>query len=178
MTLQPESPAKKRDFFVSYNRHDHAWAEWIASELEEAGKTVWIQAWDFRAGGNFVLDMQRAAAESERTLAVVSPDYLQSEFCQPEWAAAFAKDPSSKERRLLTVRVRPCEMTGLLRPILYIDFVDRSEEEAREALLSGISPERRKPKGKPIFPGSKPAEQARASTATPVPFPGKQGKMG
>ncbi|MCH8289827.1 toll/interleukin-1 receptor domain-containing protein, partial [Candidatus Poribacteria bacterium] len=38
-----------RDFFVSYNRADRAWAEWIAWHLEEAGYTVVIQAWDFDA---------------------------------------------------------------------------------------------------------------------------------
>ncbi|MDX2213331.1 MAG: toll/interleukin-1 receptor domain-containing protein [Oculatellaceae cyanobacterium bins.114] len=54
----------KKDFFVSYNRHDKTWAEWVAWILEEAGYTVVIQAWDFRPGGNFVLDMQRAASSS------------------------------------------------------------------------------------------------------------------
>ncbi len=28
--------------------------------LEEAGHSVVVQAWDFRVGGNFVLDMQKA----------------------------------------------------------------------------------------------------------------------
>jgi hypothetical protein len=55
-----------KDFFVSYNRTDKQWAEWIAWTLEEAGYSVVIQAWDFRPGGNFVLDMQRAAAESQQ----------------------------------------------------------------------------------------------------------------
>ena len=52
------------DFFVSYNSADRSWAEWIAYQLEAAGYTTTIQAWDFRPGSNFVLDMQRAATES------------------------------------------------------------------------------------------------------------------
>ncbi len=60
-----------KDFFVSYNRHDRAFAEWIAWILEEAGYSIVIQAWDFRPGGNFVLDMQKAASETERTIALV-----------------------------------------------------------------------------------------------------------
>ncbi|MEM1254544.1 MAG: toll/interleukin-1 receptor domain-containing protein [Cyanobacteria bacterium P01_H01_bin.21] len=35
-----------------------------------------MQAWDFRPGGNFVLDMQRAAAETDKTLVVLSENYL------------------------------------------------------------------------------------------------------
>lgn len=37
-----------RDFFISYNRADGLWAEWIAWQLEEAGYTAVLQAWDFR----------------------------------------------------------------------------------------------------------------------------------
>jgi TIR domain len=31
-------------FFISYNKTDRAWAEWIAWQLEEAGYTTIIQA--------------------------------------------------------------------------------------------------------------------------------------
>ena len=51
-----------KDFFISYNKADRAWAEWIAWTLEEAGYSTTIQAWDFQAGGNFVLEMQKAAS--------------------------------------------------------------------------------------------------------------------
>ncbi len=53
------------DFFVSYTSADEAWAEWIGFVLEEEGFTVVIQAWDFRPGSNFVLEMQRAATEAD-----------------------------------------------------------------------------------------------------------------
>ena len=55
----------RRDFFISYNRADKAWAEWIAWQLEAAGYTLFIQAWDFRPGHNFVLGMDRAATRAE-----------------------------------------------------------------------------------------------------------------
>jgi len=85
-----------KDFFANCNSADRTWAEWIAWQLEEAGYTTVLQAWDFRPGSNFVLDVQRAATEAERTIAVLSPDYLSARFTQPEWAAAFART-----RRLL-----------------------------------------------------------------------------
>src|SRR5438045_3533214 len=62
----------RRDFFVSFNRADQAWAAWIAWTLEEAGYSVWYQHWDF--AGNFVRDMDRAHEGSRRTLGVLSPD--------------------------------------------------------------------------------------------------------
>ncbi|MBW4528502.1 MAG: tetratricopeptide repeat protein [Phormidium tanganyikae FI6-MK23] len=131
--------AKKKDFFVSYNRHDQAIAEWIACVLEAAGYTTVIQAWDFRPGGNFVLDMHNASANTERTIAVLSPNYLRSEYTQPEWAAAFVQDPTGKKRTLIPVRVEACEVSGLLAVIVYIDLVGKTEAQKREALLQGVS---------------------------------------
>ncbi|MBN1667016.1 MAG: toll/interleukin-1 receptor domain-containing protein, partial [Anaerolineales bacterium] len=96
----------KKDFFVSYNRADRSWAVWLAWQLEEHGYQTVIQEWDFRPGGNFVLDMHQAAASCERTIAVLSPDYLNAFYTQPEWAAAFQQDPTGAQGRLLPVRVR------------------------------------------------------------------------
>jgi TIR domain-containing protein len=65
-----------RTFSLSYNKADRDWAEWIAWQLEEAGYTTIIQSWDFSPGRNFVLEMDKAAKEAKRTIAVLSPDYL------------------------------------------------------------------------------------------------------
>jgi tetratricopeptide (TPR) repeat protein len=151
--MQPEN---RTDFFISFNRADRAWAEWIAWQLEEAGYTTVFQTWDFRPGGNFVLDMQRAAAGAERTIAVLSPDYLTAEYPQPEWAAAFAQDPTGKQRQLVPVLVRHCEPRGLLAPLTHINLDGLSEDEATAELLAGVSKGRAKPASKPAFPAAPP----------------------
>lgn len=141
-----------KDFFISYNKADHQWAEWIAWQLEAAGYTTIIQVWDFRPGSSFVLDMQRATTEADRTIAVLSEDYLNSLFTQPEWATAFAQDPTSGQMKLLPVRVARCELKGLLTSIVYIDLVGVEEERAKELLIKGINQERAKPISSPSFP--------------------------
>lgn len=138
-------------FFVSYNRADKDWAEWIAWTLEAARHETVIQAWDFRPGGNFVLDMQRAAAETDKTILVLSENYLASEFTQPEWASAFANDPTSLERTLIPIRVKVCEPRGLLRPIVYVDIVGVEKETARQRILEAL-PDRLKPDKEHDFP--------------------------
>lgn len=146
-----------KDFFVSYTGVDRTWAEWIAWQLEENGYQVVIQSWDFRPGGNFVLDMQKAVSECERTIAVLSPDFLRSKYVQPEWAAAFSKDPTGEFNNLLLVRVRECEVPGLLKQINYIDLVGEKEHAAIAVLLEGIKKAigemRGKPSEEPHFPG-------------------------
>ena len=160
--------ATPKDFFVSYTGQDRSWAEWIAWVLEEAGYTVVIQAWDFRVGGNFVLDMQRATIEARRTIAVLSSLYLEKPFPQPEWAAAFAQDPTSSERKLIPVRVENCKPPGLLAPIVYIDLFDCEETEAQQRLLSAVTDGRMKPAQRPRFPGKDPERVV----PNHVPFPG------
>ncbi|MDO9311075.1 MAG: toll/interleukin-1 receptor domain-containing protein, partial [Nitrosomonas sp.] len=127
-----------KDFFISYNKADAEMAIWINWQLKSVGYTTIIQAEDFGPGDNFVLAMQKAATEAARTIAVLSPDYLQAKFTAPEWAAAFAQDPMGEQRLLIPVRVRPVELTGLLKAIVYIDLVDKDEEEAKVSLLSNI----------------------------------------
>jgi TIR domain/Effector-associated domain 9 len=141
-----------KDFFISYNRADQQWAEWIAWTLEEAGYSVVIQAWDFRPGGNFVLDMQRAAAESERTIAVLSETYLKSSYTQPEWAAAFTNDPESLQRNMIPIRVKECQPSGMLKSIVYVDLVGVPRTEAKQKILASLR-DRLKPDSEPPFPG-------------------------
>ena len=124
-----------KDFFISYNSADKSWAEWTAWTLEEAGYTTVLQAWDFRPGSNFVLEMQRAASEAERTIAILSPAYLDADYTHPEWAAAFVQDPTGEKGTLLPVRVQKSDLEGLLPSIIYIDLMDLDETAAKEALL-------------------------------------------
>lgn len=148
--------APSADFFISYTSADKQWAEWIGFVLEEQGFSVVIQAWDFRPGSNFVIEMQRAAEGASRTIMVLSPDYLQSQFAAPEWAAAFAKDPQGIDRKLVPVVVRTCHPDGMLKPLVHIDLTGRGEAEARTALIEGVGTSRAKPSARPTFPGGGP----------------------
>lgn len=141
----------KKDFFISYNQADQQWAEWIAWQLEESGYTCVIQSWDFQPGNNFVQEMGQAIEGTERTVAVLSVDYLGSIYARPEWSAAFAQDPTGEQKKLVPVRVRKCEPGGLLANIIFIDLVGLREEEAKEKLLKQVSGER--DKRRPEYPG-------------------------
>jgi hypothetical protein len=146
------------DFFISYTHADADWAQWIGYVLEEEGFSVVIQAWDFRPGSNFVLEMQKAAASATRTVMVLSPDYLQSQFASPEWAAAFGQDPQGQEMKLVPVMVHKCDPPGLFKAIVQIRIVGLDEGAARKALVDGINQKRAKPSTRPRFPGAAAAQ--------------------
>jgi len=140
------------DFFVSYTAADQAWAEWIASELEAAGHTTVLQAWDFRPGEDFVRRMNQALEQSERVLAVLSPRYFASPYAADEWTAALVRDPQGRDR-LLPVRIEPCDLPPLIASRVYIDLVGLDERTAAANLRAGIARGRVKPAGASPFPG-------------------------
>src|ERR1044071_6642069 len=145
-----------KDFFISYNKTDRDWAEGIAWHLEESGYTTVLQAWDFRPGANFILEMDEAASQSARTIAVLSPNYLAAQYTKPEWAAALAQDPMGEGGKLLPVRVRECELKGILSQVILIDLVGLEEGTAKNTLLAEIRRTRSKPVTPPAFPGELP----------------------
>ena len=156
------------DFFVSYTSADRPWAEWIAWELENAGYSTIMQAWDILPGANFPLAMHRAAQLAERTIAVLSPAFLASPYCAPEWAAAFRDDPTGEQRKLVPVRVRDCDPDGLLASVVYVDVVGLSESASRAALLAGVTGSRAKPEEAPRFPGDGVGASARQQMRRPA----------
>jgi hypothetical protein len=161
-----ESP--KIDFFISYNKVDCSWAEWVAWQLEEEKYTTVLQAWDFRPGANFVLEMQRATTQAERTVAILSHDYLAAHFTQSEWAAAFALDPTGEKNLLLPIRVQETEMTGILSQVIYVDLVGLGEQDARSRLLAGVRQTRLKPSVQPFFPGKLQGSSPNRPTFPPI----------
>jgi hypothetical protein len=155
-------PQAQVDFFVSYTAADRSWAEWIAWQLEEAGFTTLLQAWDFLPGDNFVVRMRDALETAERTLAVVSAAYLASPYCTDEWTGAFLHDPDG-EGRLLLVRVEDCQLPRLLAASVYLDLANTSLREATARLLEGVRQGRAKPNRAPPFPRSAAARQAKGA---------------
>ncbi|HEY7418235.1 MAG TPA: TIR domain-containing protein [Ktedonobacteraceae bacterium] len=154
MTYAPS----QQDFFISYTGADRAWAEWIGWELEAAGYTVVLQAWDFSVGTDFVGQMERASQQTKRTLVVLSPRYLAARFTQAEWHAAFRRDPTGELGLLVPVRIEECGpgFGGLLANLTWIDLVGLEEDVARKQLLAGLRQERGKPLQPPSYPGGAP----------------------
>ncbi|ADP81041.1 toll/interleukin-1 receptor domain-containing protein [Pseudofrankia inefficax] len=152
-------PATERpwDFFVSYTAADKGWAEWIAWQLEEADYTVYIQAWDFVPGSNWMNMMTRGIQRANRTITVLSHAYIDSVWGTAEWQAALRADPDGFKRKVIPVRVEDCERPTLLATVVGVDLFDLPEDETAARLLAGVAAAlggRTKPNTKPSFPPS------------------------
>jgi hypothetical protein len=148
--------ADKWDFFVSYTQADREWAEWIAWELEENGYQILIQAWDFVPGANWIQGMDAGVQKADRTIAILSDAYLESVYGGAEWQAAWALDPTGKDRKLLVIRVARSKRPGLLAGVVGVDLFGVTEADARALLLSTVESAVEgsgKPQVRPKFPG-------------------------
>jgi tetratricopeptide (TPR) repeat protein len=153
------------NFFISYTGKDAGWAEWISWQLEGAGYTVAVQAWDSRPGNDFVVWMDEQVRVAERILVVLSPDYEQAlSFTVPEWSAAVGRDPTGRLGVLLPVRVADFLPGGLFRTRGWVDLAGKDPDAAKTALLAGVHQERMKPSTEPAFPGG------------PLPGPSRAGE--
>lgn len=144
------------DFFISYSPADERWATWIAWELEAAGHSVMLQAWDFVPGTHFLDFMDRGVSGATVVIAVLSRSYLRSRYGKVEWQATFLGDPENVASRLVTIRVEECPLEGLLAMITYVDLVGVSDpDQARTLLLRRIRDAldgRAKPARAPSYP--------------------------
>jgi tetratricopeptide (TPR) repeat protein len=162
---------KKYDFFISRKGVDSAWAEWIAWILNEAGYRPYLQDWDFLPGHHAIERMQEGATEADRTIALLSPEYLEGGFTQAEWFQRLYDDPTGKERRLIPIKVSDCDPAGFLKPLCRLSLVGKNEAAAKaeiDKLIRSLEKGTLKPDTKPPFPG----EQRKQPTRSQPRFPG------
>jgi len=91
-----------------------------------------------RPGANFVREMQAGLDSCDRLIAVLSPDYEESDHCQAEWASFYNKDPSGRKRLLLPMRVKLGKLNSLASQIVYTDLVFKKGEDRISAFLDAV----------------------------------------
>lgn len=156
----------QRDFFISHSGHDRAWAEWVAWHLTNAGYTVEFDRWDWAAGDNFVIKMGAVLENARRVIALFSPAYFEpSRYTADEWSAALIKDDDGGHR-LLPLRIEPCDVPRLLRPLLWCDLFGTDEDEALRRLLAAVRGPGG-PQGRPAFPPGTGSRRERPGARAP-----------
>lgn len=125
--MLPEYPY---DVFVSY-RHQEPDKSWVRQTfvpaLEEAGLRVCVDHRDFRLGAPLVTEMARAVEQSQTTVAVLTPAYLEGRFAELENVLAEHLGLEERALRLLYVVREPCEPPLRMRARLRLDLTTDAE---------------------------------------------------
>lgn len=109
--------------FVSYSSQDRDWVQrTLVPELEHHGFHVVIDFRDFPAGKLGIHSMEEAVLCTNRTLIVLTPAYLASEWTTFENVMAQSLDPAARTRKVIPVLRLTCEIPLRLRILHYRDL--------------------------------------------------------
>lgn len=112
----------KYDVFICYNSKDGDWVRELLAQLEERGYTCFIAFRDLRPGDNWESVCQ-AIVHSRKTIVVLTPDFVDSEWCHFELRLALSL-ALKKERshQLVPVVYKKCTIPRILRGRNYLDW--------------------------------------------------------
>ncbi len=145
----------KEIIFISYSHKDTPKAKWIEWFVrKKCDRETIFDKYDFAHGQSFRKHMGDAVEKADRMIALLSPDYQQSEQCMDEWNAFNDKQNETGKSIIMPFRVADYKPKGLLRTIIYSDLVgtiNRTELALKvESTVKGI----KKPDDEPVCPFS------------------------
>jgi len=135
-----ESSEYLYDVFISYSQPERQWVEeWLVPRLEQAGLRVAVDYLDFTVGMPRIDNIERAVVHSRRTIVVMTPDWLESEWNAFEALLLRTTDPAARQRKLLPVLLIPCEPPDVIAALETVDLtVERHWEKQLGRLTRDI----------------------------------------
>jgi hypothetical protein len=116
------------DAFISYSHEDSAWVrDTLLPCLEGEGLRVCIDFRDFEPGVPCLVNMENAVDHSCKTLLVLTPNWVASEWTEFEALLIQTRDPAGRGRRILPLMVQQCELPPRLEVFTYLDLTDPAE---------------------------------------------------
>jgi tetratricopeptide (TPR) repeat protein len=144
------------DVFISYSHQDADWVRsWLLPRLEAAGLRACIDSRDFDIGVPSIINMEKAVELSRKTLLILSPSWVQSEWTKFESLLIQTDDPSGTQRRTLPLLLENCQLPKRLGIFTHADFTDptnRDNELKRVIAAIRDSPASQSPQDQAIQP--------------------------
>ena len=137
-------PAKQQrfryDVFISYSHRDKGWVRgWLVPQLKGAGLKVCIDVETFEPGAPSVTEMERAVVQSRKTVAVLTPEYVQSSWAEFENIMIQTLDPAARQRRLIPVLWKRCELPPRIASLTAIDLIrSKNRAERLQRLIAAL----------------------------------------
>ena len=133
---------KNSDVFVSYRRKDVAFVKRLSEALGKRQREVWLDWSDIPPGvNNFTREIEAGIESANVFIAVLSPDYLVSEYCLAELQYA-----DRLNKRILPIVCHPLgdsDIPSCIGPINWVYFIPHAGQEntfdtAFEAMLRAM----------------------------------------
>jgi len=129
----------KYDVFICYSSNDKTWVRGtLLPKLKSFNLQVCIDFEDFSPGRYIIENVAEAIYSSRKTIAVLSPDFLNSDWCHRELMMALTR--VNNEHKVIPVMYRECEVPVFLCEVTYLDWCnDDVRQTFWEQLLKTIN---------------------------------------
>ncbi len=125
------------DAFISYSHADQAWVRgWLAPTLRGAGLKVCVDYDSFPIGAPIVTAIEHAVVASRKTLMVLTPSYLKSEWTTFENLLAQYLDPAAQRARLIPIMRRKCELPPRVGYLIWADLRKENPDELAKVIAA------------------------------------------
>ncbi len=167
MSAQPQ-------VFISYQRADATFAQWVRESLVAAGGHTWMDRYDIPAGAYWPDEIDRGLVSSEIVVGILSPDAVESRNVKNEWDWAIQNG-----KRLLLLQYRSCVIPHRYVSLNYIDATELNSDAALEALVRALglaAPVPARALGEPAEqrPRAQPTRLARRLFSAPTELVGRE----
>jgi tetratricopeptide (TPR) repeat protein len=122
------SDSYEYDVFISYSTADKGW---VRGEL--LTRLQGLRIFEFQLGASRANEVERAVVQSRKTLLVLTPDYLKSEWEEFGSLLVQSLDPASRNQRFIPILKQSCELPLRLQQLIPLDLTDPDEDEIRIA---------------------------------------------
>lgn len=129
------------DVFISYSSKDKTWVRGeLLKRLDEAGLKTFIDFRDFEVGAPSLTEMERGVVQSRKTLLVLTPNYVGSEWTEFETIMVQTLDPAARARRIIPLMKQKCDLPLRIKMLNYVDFSDPADVDfAWQKLLKALA---------------------------------------
>ena len=136
----PDDSWADKDAFVSYCTKDGAWVlEELLPALVANGITYTIDREHFPVGGDLDALIETAAKRARKTIAVLTPAYLDSPYCRFENRLLAELDPEAAQLRLVPILLEECALPERWKSIVYVKMLKVADRaEALRKVLSAV----------------------------------------
>ena len=98
MTKKQPKDKFEFDVFISYSSKDKQWVRGeLLNRIEKAGLKAFIDFRDFARGAPSIKECERGVVQCRKTLIVLTPDYIESEWCELEAIMTQTLGPANRD---------------------------------------------------------------------------------
>ena len=124
--------------FICYSSNDKTWVRGtLLPKLKSFELQVCIDFEDFSPGHYIIENVAEAIYSSRKTVAVLSPNFINSDWCNKELMMALKR--VSNEHKVIPVMYRECQVPLFLCGVTYLDWCNEDVRQTFwEQLLKTI----------------------------------------